>query len=292
MSIIARLIGDRSSSPRFGLFGSGDRRSQTKRILTVLLGEVQSLSVLIAATTSVVNALSKGNRRLSIDDLASCLPAAPVIYPALAQQLCDLDIPSGAIAILQSFHTRLEFARNLTRSFCAQTRSGTAGAIDFETVADAWHNLAGLGLLLNYELERQLALADPRHVTSGSATKLLLAVRSGESPCLAADGSIAVPGWAERRSHRRRPLGLPATLWCGGRQMAATVKDISIGGAGLDDVSGLTVGAALTIDLPHGRRLQGHVVWATDRRAGVKFTHDLDYDDPLLAADAPGRVPA
>jgi len=85
--------------------------------------------------------------------------------------------------------------------------------------------------------------------------------------------------YADRRSHPRVTVALPAFQVIGGRRYPVQIVDLSAGGAKLDCGAALVVaGAVVTLNWG-GASGQGTVRWREGRLAGVKFAADLDERD-------------
>lgn len=85
--------------------------------------------------------------------------------------------------------------------------------------------------------------------------------------------------YADRRSHQRVTVALPAFLILGGRRYPVQIVDLSSGGAKLDCGSALVVaGAVVTLNWG-GASGQGTVRWRHERMAGVAFSAELDPRD-------------
>ena len=63
----------------------------------------------------------------------------------------------------------------------------------------------------------------------------------------------------------------------------ATIRNISLGGALLDNMPALLRGTPLEITTEDSRALRASVMWARDGALGVKFDEQLLYNDPLIA---------
>jgi PilZ domain len=96
------------------------------------------------------------------------------------------------------------------------------------------------------------------------------------------DGHVLIPGWLDRRRGRRIPVGISIRADCGRGQQRVTLNDISPTGAGLTSCPSLKSGSIVTIELPNGRRLEGHAAWSYANSVGIEFTQPINEDDPVF----------
>jgi hypothetical protein len=110
--------------------------------------------------------------------------------------------------------------------------------------------------------------------------QVLLAAEAGGSPLMAADGSIAMPAWAEQRRSPRIAVEQCGTLVAGSRSWDIDITDVSVGGIGVLTDKPLRQGECVVVVLDRNMALPGKVMWTNQRRAGIGF-------DQLLVDDAP-----
>jgi hypothetical protein len=257
------------------------------RIARSLMGEVQNASILIAVTTSAINALDSVRHPRGLRHLSGYMPPTPVVFPSVAARLVDVKLDGETIDILHAFFSRVDLAKNMLRSYMmAGGRGAEPSQGTFEELTDIWRSCCGLALAAIEELERVIDLcADGEQFERADyLEKLLKEARDGGRPCLEADGRIVMPGWASRRQHERRAANLGVIIQSGGRVIKGIVTDVSSGGVGLDHVAGLRAGDGVTLQFESGRRVSGSIAWSMDKRAGVKFLRDLTPNDPLLSS--------
>jgi hypothetical protein len=257
------------------------------RIARSLMGEVQNASIMIAVTTSAINALDSVRHPRQLRHLSGYLPPTPVVFPSVAARLVDVKLEGETIEILHTFFSRVDLAKNMLRSYMmAGGRGAEPSQGTFEELTDTWRSCCDLALSAIEELERVIDLcADGEQFERADyLEKLLKEARDGGRPCLEADGRIVMPGWASRRQHERRAANLGVIVQSGGRAIKGIVTDVSSGGVGLDHVAGLRSGDGVTLQFESGRRVSGTIAWSMDKRAGVKFLRDLTPNDPLLSS--------
>ena len=269
------------------LFVEGRPHLAAPQVLTALLIEILNIGVLIGVTGSITNAMTIGvvpsnNRRA----LLTYLPSEPIVYSGVVSQLSVVSIEFEHLSGLQTLYSQLKAVKTLTEVWVqAQAVEAVSAAVDFETVADGWQRLAGaahvLILLFRVSLhEMDVSLPSSRISEILSA---LRAVWAGEHPCVARNGSISIPGWAERRGHQRRFRHLPVEVTSARGSVPAVMHDISATGLGLSELNGIAKGERLSVRLENGRRLVGTVVWSLENRLGLQLGDPLSWDDPLLS---------
>ena len=100
--------------------------------------------------------------------------------------------------------------------------------------------------------------------------EMMTGVIAGREPPLDGNGCVVLPDWAERRSTPRLKLNNPVLLLHAGRKDRAVMRDISVGGMGLETELLLETGEPVTVFLNDTFHKLGHVAWCADGRAGVK----------------------
>lgn len=292
MATFGRIL-TRAAQPKFADRSRQDRAgplqkdSELARIARSLMGEVQNASILIAVTTSAVNALGDVFRPRGLRHLSAYLPPAPVVFPSVAARLVDARFESQTIDILHAFFSQADLAKNLLRShMMAGGRDAELSPGTCEELVEAWRSTCSLALAAILELDRVIDLCGDgeRIERADYLEKLLKESRDGGRPCLEADGRITMPGWASRRQHERRAASLGVLIQSRGRTSKGIVTDVSTGGVGLDHISGLRSGDGVTLQFESGRRVSGTIAWCMDKRAGIKFLRDLTPNDPLLSS--------
>ena len=279
-----------SAPPLHRLDTSSSIRNEA-RILTVLLTEVTVLGRLTSAVTSIVNAMeADGATKHLHDALSAYLPAVPVASTALASKLLDTNIAIDVLDGLQEFHARLTLARGMAVAFCREPSDMRhKGGVHIEVLAGAWRDLSNQTSSL---LEHLRVSAGQRMQGASSdradISAILSACAHGGAPCLMRDGSVEVPGMAERRKETRWPVDWSVTVLLGPSDVEATVRDISRSGICLlMDAGAVAIGETICMALAGGRRLVGTVVWCSGELYGFRLSAPLIDGDPvLLAAEA------
>lgn len=89
----------------------------------------------------------------------------------------------------------------------------------------------------------------------------------------------------------RYPCRYPVTVWLNDRPMRAVIINVSQNGARLADLSGVTRGDALRIEI--GTRVPAYkaqVRWTDADRIGVRFDQALDSRSLALLRKSPGHA--
>ncbi len=261
--------------------------SAQARLLSALLGEVEAMSVFVAVSASIANALqSRCITGVDIRALDAYLPPDPLIYNAAALDLIDSDQDGNIVAAAQLLYARIALARRQSLAAIRDNGSGLSDA-QRDTMADAWQRACGAALALGTALRASLAHcpSEANRVRPHRVVDLLRWAQRGEHPCVQQDGSIVIPGWAERRRVCRQSIAIPARLERTGQPVEVRVRDISLGGLGMTGISGAVRGEPAAIVFPCGRRLTGTVAWTAADRAGLKLDEPLSVNDPLLRGD-------
>ena len=117
----------------------------------------------------------------------------------------------------------------------------------------------------------------------------LKACMNGGAPCLMNDGSVEVPGLAERRRETRWTVNWRAVLLLGPDESEAIVRDISRSGIGLKTGIALSRGESITFCLSSTRVLRGAVMWVDRDLYGIRLNIPLEADDDIILAAQAGK---
>ena len=113
--------------------------SDGSSLLAALAQEAHDVSLLIAATGSIVNAVVSGRRPQLQIAMSVYLPSHPIVFPsAIGTQAADT-LPSQTIQTLSALYGLVSFARSATIGYSAKREPGaTKGPIGLDTLAEAW----------------------------------------------------------------------------------------------------------------------------------------------------------
>ena len=238
-------------------------------VLCVAREELESTALLVAVGASVLQwRLQMDPKDLVLDNIAS-LPDRPLLFSTIVLDLAAIDLRGDFLRSLQRFYSGLDLVR---------AQSAMWSRLDKDPIRaqrqsyDTWAKLASLAVVALHEWDQFVEdLAERRLQQRDRAVfDLLLRVRNGEMPCIAADGSIQIPGWLERGA-RREAMNVIVKVTCGDVTMAAMLRDLSSSGIGLQGYLGLDAGARFSVALPDGRTALCEAVWVTGDRTGARF---------------------
>ena len=230
------------------------------RIVKLLLTEVTVLGRQISAVTSIVNAMEadRATRHLH-DALLTYRPADPIVSTALAAKLLETNVSIDVLERLQEFHARLTLALSMTVAFCrnpSDMRARHKGGVHIEVLAGAWRDLSSHTSSLLASLRVAAGQCEtPDALRDRSDIALILSrCANGRSPCLTQDGSVEVPGMAERRKEARWSVDWCVTVLLGPSDVEATVLNISRSGISLRmDEATAVLGETICMKLRGGR---------------------------------------
>lgn len=247
-------------------------------VLVALAQEAYDVSLLVAVTGSVVNAIVASRRPQLRTSMAAYLPSPPILFPAsVGNATVASAMTTPAIQSLISYYGLVNFARSATLSYTVKREpGGVAGPISMETLGEAWQAAAtqsiGVLTVLGFLDKTSVLNHGSDNVPAARLVEMLWDVTLGRSPCVRIDGAVIIPGWIERRGHLRREINAPATLSVGGQQQRVTVRDLSAGGVGIEGSADVKPGDRVSVSLGSGIMLEGIAVWNRDGRVGVKLT--------------------
>jgi hypothetical protein len=244
--------------------------------------EIATLAGPIATVASLFNA-AEVSPAADRPHVLAILPPEPVVYPAMIPVLAGLH--PDLIGQIQHFHVRLAFARKATTA--SLQRSSADGAMDFgvpnEVLADIWRELCQAAADILEKARLRGVAFDPQSTRLPRLLDILARTAAGETPCIMADGSLEIPGIAERRLQPRYAVAWQAWLQADGDWQPITLFDISRGGIGAE--ADIQAESGQRVSLVIGdHNLQGHIAWASAQRFAVQLDAPLAYDDTLLVA--------
>jgi hypothetical protein len=257
----------------------------TVRLLLALNAEAEAAATLIAVSASIANALARNDApRPCPRALTTFAPPEPGVFAASAAHLMSQEYAPELLPALQELFSRMALARQMSRAFAAEAGiNSRAPSVDPEALADAWRKACRSAETALRTLKRELNQhgAPQRAATVGLLDLLDVAGR-GLHPCVEPDGCVIVPGWAERRQHRRHRTDLEVEVMIGLAVETARVFDVSAGGMGLTGLKTPRRGDAITVKLDTGRRLRGTIAWVAGNKAGMRLQQPLAPGDALL----------
>jgi hypothetical protein len=247
-----------------------------------LAEEFISIAMLSVVATSMMSATADG-RTLTINgDSSAYYPKQPQLFLDRVRESNVIFFDERLTGHLERVYGQLKFALHLTPCppipKLGLTDATTKPPIAFVNV---WRPLCGeMRMMMLVLIELDLLRGSIELSRLLEVEGLLKAARYGGTPCIRSDGLVMVPGWHDSRLDRRVPVGITVQLTVGAKQQKVLLKDVSIGGAGLEGCPPTNIGTVASLELPDGRHLHGTVVWCHGHHIGFKF------DEMMPDADA------
>jgi hypothetical protein len=256
-------------------------------MLEALVCEVHSTALLTATIASAINAFRRDGALRSEAGLKPYVPGEPAIVSVLRNGMLETDLNEDTVRLVIQFFDDLAPARiALDRYFADANHIGEdrAAALHLLAVSTTWRRACQDALLAVRQLDADLTRLPAQYASNSKLlNNLLQEAIIGGSPCLDAEGQIAVPDLPQRRQSARRTVCQPCMLTHNRVTSQAFVRDVSPGGFGLERVPQLVPKTQVEIEMPSGRRFTGVVAWCSGSSAGVRFARPLLPNDPLLS---------
>ena len=263
--------------------------SAYSRVLGAVVHEIVTIATFVATAASVLSFAAHHPDRAQrlLGDLPAYLPPAPALTQGAVESLLHADLPLQLINRLQDFGPRIELARQMTRLQGARLSAGhTVEPPEIDELITVWRLLCETTLDL-LQLLGPLAegsdgdgaqSADPDDVTPRqSVERLLSAAALGGWPCVARDGSVALPGWLEQRRDRRYRVEQDCTLRHAGRSWPVRTIELSRQGAGLLGAPvGVEAGSRAELRIGFLFAIVGTVVWRSADKFGFRFDTPIE----------------
>lgn len=266
------------------------------RLLKAWSHEFLHVAMMSAFVSLGCNAMKREQRGRLFSEIAGHIPDDPAVHRALRNGLLTLPTRYAAAQyIVQDAYNQVANAKELfedVESKCAAGRFLTTPSLD--ELAAAWQRAA-------QELDLALTLMDKSgllqshggvvttHNNQGPERvgQLLALAISGEtltSGGMQVSDKGEMPNWAERRRWERQESNMSCIVIVPGERRAAIIRNVSLGGALVDNMPPLPRMTPVTIEMASGRVLTAKIMWSRDNSVGVKFDHQLQYNDPLVAS--------
>ena len=256
-------------------------------ILEALVCETHSAALLTATIGSAVNAFKRHDTERTEKGLKPYVPPEPALISVLRNGMLETDLDRDTVAVIVDFFDDLAPARGaLEQYFSDANHIGTerASALHLLGLSNSWRRACDDALVAVRQLHGYLGRLPSQYTSNSKALiELLQSVARGASPCLDANGKIAIPDLPQRRQSVRRTICQPCTITYNRTTAQAFVRDVAPGGFGLERVPQLAPKTLILVELPSGRRFTGVVAWCKGSTAGVRFARTLLPNDPLLS---------
>lgn len=266
------------------------------RLLKAWSHEFLHVAMMSAFVSLGCNCMRREQTARLLPQIAGNIPDDPAVHRALRNGLLTMPTRYAAAQyVVQDAYAQVAAAKELFDDVDARSEAGrflTTSTLD--ELADAWQRAA-------QELNHALGLMDQSGLLQPHGDKittlptqgpdrvgqLLTVAISGET--LASSGMQVsdkgeMPNWAERRRWERQESNMSCLVTVPGGRHAATIRNVSLGGALVDPMPQLARMTPITIETATGRLLSAKVMWSRDNAIGVKFDQQLQYNDPLIVA--------
>jgi PilZ domain-containing protein len=257
-------------------------------IIEALVCETHAAALLAATIASAINAFRRPDTERSERELRPYVPSEPALISVLRNHMLEADLDRNTVEVIVGFFDDLGPARAaLNQYFSDANKLGDerASALHLLTLSNAWQRACEAALDAVRQLHGYLGRLPAQYTSNSKAIMgVLQNVAHGGSPCLDANGKIALPDLPQKRLAARRTICQPCTITYNRITAQAFVRDVSAGGFGLERVPQLAPKTLVLIELPSGRRFTGVVAWCKDSTAGIRFSRPLLPNDPLLSS--------
>ena len=244
-------------------------------VLHGVASEIATLAGPIATVSSLFNAAELSSSS-DLPHVLALLPPEPVVYPAVISGLASTH--PDLIGQIQHFHVRLAFARKTTIAglMASSGPSTTTFGIQPDVLADIWRELCQAAIdILDSASDRSVAF-EPQSTRLPRLRDVLSRAATGQTPCIMADGSLEIPGIAERRLQPRYAVSWQAWLQADGDWQPITLFDIARGGIGAEGNLQLVPGQSVSLAVGD-QQLKGKIAWACDQRFAVPRWRQIQF---------------
>ena len=280
------------TSLAIGILEAGSRGSVTRyyrsgadvRILAALITELDRLTIPIALSANVANALTMRHAEIAPKLLLKTFPSESSICITAARHLRRCAFAPDVAMGLGIFLEELETAKLQNFAVHAVDTALDPIGAPYSYLAAAWLRtcralidaIEHLSTYLRHVIGMQTQMPKLRNV------ELLRSVLGGHFPYVNADGTLSLPIWAERRKALRLDAQANVRVRRNGKQFGARIRNISAFGLSLSQLDGCSVGEILVVDLTSPRTLIGEIIWVNGSTLGMKLMERLDLSDPII----------
>ena len=173
-------------------------------MLEALVCEVHSAALLTATIASAINAFRRNGAVRSEAGLKPYVPGEPAIVSVLRNGMLETDLNEDTVRLVIQFFDDLAPARiALDRYFADANHIGEdrAATLHLLTVSNTWRRACQDALLAVRQLHADLTRLPAQYASNSKLlNNLLQDAIIGGSPCLDAEGQIAVPDLPQRRA--------------------------------------------------------------------------------------------
>lgn len=268
------------------------------RLLKAWSHEFLHVAMMSAFVSLGCNAMKREQRARLLTEIAANIPDDPAVHRALRNGLLSLPTRYAAAQyIVQDAYTQVAAATELFEHVEAKSEVGRfLSPASLDDLASAWRRAAQeLNLALNLMDSSGLLQPHGDAVTAhnnqgpdrvGQLLALAIAGETLTSGGMQISDKGEMPNWAERRRWERQDSNMSCVVTVLGERRAAIMRNVSLGGALVDNMPVLARMTPVTIEMANGRSLMAKVMWSRDSSIGVKFDQQLQYNDPLVVSSA------
>jgi PilZ domain len=266
--------------------------SATWHVLRAVQQEVETGATFVAVSASISNALSTElDGRMSASALLTYAPPKmPILAAALPRLIDGGELPE-IVRSCQDFEARVSLARRMALAYADESsRNASKKTVNLSALQDALAHACNSAVEFLEALNAQTGRSAEGSTRNRPLLDRLASAAQGHHPCVEEDGCIVIPGWAERRRHKRQAIDIKIEILTKQGVFLARAFDVSCSGFGLAEIPGaalgcLTLGNPLRLKVPDGRVLSGTVAWVTTSKAGVQLSPNLSSNDPILLGE-------
>ncbi len=240
-----------------------------------------------AAVGSGFNALCAKLPLQRATSLRNFIPNPPSARLSWGRLMQEMGQPDSVSLSVSTFLTHLAVVEKQVEFICGEIEQrGEPAAIAQHTgrMQQATRQMSQLAIAALGGLEVAASAVGSTHFARNGVLLrgLLYDVGEGRAPLVDRAGRMQVPELPQRRVPMRKRVSMPCVVECKGKEHRAVVTNISAGGAGLENVPGLTARSTVVVEIGE-RCMSGRIVWQSGKSAGIRFDRPLKEDDPLLA---------
>ncbi len=252
-----------------------------------LVSELHSAAVMAAVITSGVEVL--GNLQpASAGNLAAYAATDLDLFGSLLTVAVAESDSAQTFDAMRDFLGAYKDAQGTFAQYVSEAKTlgeARASVVHRQNLTSAWRQVCQdtMASLQEFEVFLGDGLPDIYKLNHKVLTGLLKRAAHGTRPCIdAINGSLVIPQLPQQRRWPRLSVLQTCRLTIAGETREAFVRDVCVGGIGLDRVPPLECGTVLKVDIESGRTLIGTVVWSRNGSAGMKFVKPLLPADPLI----------
>jgi PilZ domain len=268
------------------------------RLVAVWIHEFLHSALMSGLVSLDCNKLGTENLSL-LREISTNAPYEKVVHRAIKSSQANASIMIGpaffaADDVYEGTTHAIEVLLDL-KTKVAQASNGLNLHLTINALITSWRSVCGLYLNAFRVFDQAGLLSDEHVLVFGTErvtrAKIAQVLRNAVSGKTTEDAGISVAQidgkpWLPRRRWDRVAMNKSCLISSRGITLQAKLRNISLGGALIQDIDGLARGAPLSIIIDRDRHIPGFVVWVAERKAGIRFQEPLLPTDPLIESDA------